>query len=151
MSKSFRIKTTTDGTNKSIVLKLEQNYDTLEILSLKLSQDKLYRTFSSDYGVLIGRVLANDGLGIPNAKISVFIPISTTDSNNPLITKIYPFSKVTDKNITGARYNLITPKNLLIGTTGTTGIYGTFPSKQQFLDDDTYLEVYEKYYKFIFL
>lgn len=146
MDKSFRIRTTTDGTDKNIIIKLEQKYDTLEILSLKLSQDNLYRTFSSDYGVLIGRVLANDGLGIPNAKISVFIPISDTDSTNPLITKIYPYTKVTDKDSSGTRYNLLTPKIVSSGLT--TGVYGTLPSKQQFLDDDNYLEVYENYYKF---
>lgn len=138
--KSFRIQTNTDGNDTQLIVKLEQDYDCLEILSLKIQQDKLYRTFTSDYGVLVGRVIANEGLGVPNAKISVFIPLSLDDQSDPVISNIYPFTTITDKTSLGVRYNLITPRENVQA--------GTFPTKQQFLDNDVYLEVYEKYYKF---
>jgi len=146
--KSFRIRTTTDGKDKALIVNLNQNFDTLEILSLKISQDKIYRSFSADYGVLVGRVIANDGLGISNSKISIFIPISEDDKKNPLIQKLYPYEKVTDKNSNGVKYNLLTPRIFSGATSGDTYNIGSFPNKQQILDNDTYLEVYEKYYKF---
>lgn len=135
--KCFRIQT--DGSDKNLIIQLNQTYDTLDILSLKISQDKIYRSFSSDYGVLIGRVIANDGIGVPNVKISVFIPLSENDQQNISLSQIYPYTSVTDKDNLGVRYNLITPKNFP---------GGTFPSKQQILDDDLYLEIYENYYKY---
>jgi hypothetical protein len=138
--KSFRIRTTPGGEDKYLNIKLEQNFDYLEILSLKIDQENFYRDFSADYGVLVGRVIANDGLGIPNANISVFIPISDEDVDNSEIAAIYPYSDIHDKNRVGTSYNLLTPTSKMN--------VGTFPSKQQFLDNDTYLEVYEKYYKF---
>jgi len=138
--KSFRIRTTPGGEDKYLNIKLDQNFDYLEILSLKIEQEDFYRNFTADYGVLVGRVIANDGLGIPNANVSVFIPISDEDVNNSLISSIYPYTEIYDKNKVGISYNLITP---------TTDMkVGSFPSKQQFLDNDTYLEIYEKYYKF---
>ncbi len=138
--KSLRIRTTPGGNDNQLIVKLDQSFDTLEILSLKIQQSNIYRSFSSDYGILVGRVIANEGLGVPNAKVSVFIPISETDAENPAITQIYPYTQITDKNDQGVRYNLLMPVN---------GVeVGTFPTKQQFLDSDTYLEVYKKYYKF---
>jgi len=78
---SFRIRTT-PGVDKNINIALEQDYDFLEILSLKISQQDLYQSFCADYGVLVGRVIANEGFGVPNAKVSVFIPISNEDEKN---------------------------------------------------------------------
>ena len=65
------------------------------------------RDFNADYGVLVGRVIANGGIGIPNAKISIFIPLSDEDADNGEITSIYPYKTPRDKNYEGKRYNLL--------------------------------------------
>ena len=75
MSKSIRIRTT-PGEDSNILIKVEQDFDFLEILSLKISQQDLYTSFCANYGVVVGRVIANKGFGVPNAKVSVFVPIS---------------------------------------------------------------------------
>jgi hypothetical protein len=81
MNKSQRIWLDLNNPNsdKHLKVKLEQNTKTLEVLTLSLDTKDFYRSFNADYGVLIGRVIANDGIGIPNAKISVFIPLSEED------------------------------------------------------------------------
>ena len=80
---SLRIHTRVNGENTEsayVSVNLDHNYDTLEILSLKIDQKELYRYHVSDYGVLVGRVLANNGFGIPNARLSLFIPKNETTS-----------------------------------------------------------------------
>ena len=116
----------------------------LEILSLKLTQEEIYQPFCANYGVVVGRVIANRGFGIPNAKVSIFIPISDEDEKNLLIKNLYPFKTPYQKNNEGIRYNLLLSKptcNLNIGV-------GTFPSKEDVLDNETMLEVFDKYYKY---
>lgn len=105
--KTIRIRTTPGGEDKYIKIQLDQSVDQLEILSLKIDQDKLYTSFSSDYGVLIGRVIANEGKGVANAKISIFIPVNDEDKNNPRLNFLYPYKNVTDRNSQGVRYNLL--------------------------------------------
>ena len=195
-NKTIRLRTT-PGESQNIQLKIEQEFDTLDILSLKITQDEAYRNFCSDYGVVVGRVIANDGFGVENAKISVFIPITNEDQENPIISTLYPYTTVNDTDYQGVRYNLL-PKqgkrythyqtfpsgfnpnsdqynyqspfkgewvsaSWILETTNEDGtnVYsrevlltygpttptGTFPSKQEFLDNDILLEVYEKYYK----
>ena len=48
---------------KKSIVNLNQNYDTLEIMSLKINQENAYRLHTSDYGVITGRVLANGAFG----------------------------------------------------------------------------------------
>ena len=60
------------GKDKKVTVELTQDFDLMEILSLKFSQTQAYTSFCSDYGVVCGRLTANDGYGIPNAKISIF-------------------------------------------------------------------------------
>jgi hypothetical protein len=146
MSDSIRIKTTPNGADNYLTLKLEQDFDFIEILSLKISQDKAYESFCSDYGVIVGRVVVNNGFGVPNAKVSVFIPLSEEDKNNSTISGIYPFEKVTDVDRDGIRYNVL-PKESSIGNECYTPV-GTFPQKREILDNDDVLTVYCKYYKF---
>ncbi len=74
MSKSFRVRTEV-GKDKSVTFELKQDFDLLEILSLSLSQQDVYTRMCADFGVLCGRVIVNGGYGVPNAKVSVFIPI----------------------------------------------------------------------------
>ena len=72
MGKSIRIHTTPGGDDKYVSLKIDQDFDFLEVLSIKIRQEEIYRQYCSDYGVLVGRVLLNDGFGAPNCKVSIF-------------------------------------------------------------------------------
>lgn len=140
---SIRIRTTPNGEDKHIKVQLNQSFDFLEILSLKLRQEELYRVFAADYGVIVGRVIANQGFGVPNAKVSVFIPLDDNE-NNPEIRGRYPYKTVQDKNSGGVRYNLLEDTQQ-----GSCHVpIGTFPNKRKMLDNDVWLEIYDKYYKF---
>ena len=149
MSKSYRIRTTL-GQNNNGYLKvnvdLNQNYDFLEILSLKISQKDDYKNFCSEYGVVAGRVIVNGGFGVPNVKVSIFVPVQDNDLLDPVKSAIYPYTEPfpDQKNQNGIRYNLL-PKNQQ--TLDHTPV-GTFPKKREVLDDSTTLEIYEKYYKY---
>jgi len=143
MGKSYRIRTEL-GINKQIQVNLEQDYDFLEILSLKFRPEEIYPRSCADFGVITGRVIANGGYGIPNAKISVFVPISDEDALNPVISTLYPYRKVSDVNEDGYRYNLLPYIKQHAGHTPT----GTFPSINDVLVDNTVIEIYDKYYKF---
>ena len=146
MSKSIRIRTTPLGRDKFIKVKIDQDFDFLEILSLKITQDEAYERYCSDYGVIVGRVVVNNGFGIPNAKVSVFIPISEEDKSNNSISGLYPYQSVYSKDYEGVRYNLL-GKNFKDKDACYVPV-GTLPSKREVLDCDTKLEVFEKYYKY---
>src|SRR5210317_1416534 len=103
MSKSYRIRTKL-GVDQNIRVNVEQDFDFLEILSLKLRQEDVYSRFCSDYCVVVGRVVANSGFGVPNARVSIFIPIEEMDLDDPVISTLYPYKKPTDKNEDGYRY-----------------------------------------------
>lgn len=142
MDKSFRINTKI-GSDNVIRVNLRQDIDTFNILSLNINADTGYKTFTANYGIIVGRVVGNGGIGIPNAKVSVFIPLSQTDEKNPNIVTLYPFKTVTDIDSDGRRYNLL-PATYH----DTTHVaVGTFPTAQMVLDNDICLEIYEKYYK----
>jgi hypothetical protein len=143
MNKTIRIRTDLNN-DKNITLNLEQEFDFLEILSLKIKQEDVYRSFSSKHGVIVGRVIANSGFGVPNAKVSIFIPLKPEDENNEFLKTFYPYKNVNDKNFEGYRYNLLSNYSncdLVVPV-------GTFPSKDEVLDNDVILEIYDKYYKF---
>jgi hypothetical protein len=144
MPKSYRIRTEV-GQDKFINVKLEQDFEQLEILSLKINQSELYTRVCADYGVIIGRVLVNGGFGVPNAKVSVFIPLTTEDETNPIISELYPYKTLSDVNEEGYRYNLL-PKDPSYSTHAATG---TFPTRDEVLLEQSYIEVYDKYYKFV--
>ena len=143
MPKSYRIRTEI-GQDKYVNVKLEQDFEQLEILSLKINESDIYTRVCSDYGVIVGRVLVNGGFGVPNAKVSVFIPLSDEDELNPLISELYPYKNLTDLNEDGYRYNLL-PKDPSYTTHAATG---TFPTRDEVLLEQSYIEVYDKYYKF---
>ena len=98
----------------------------------------------SDYGVVVGRVLVNGGFGLPNAKVSIFIPLSSEDELNPTISELYPYKTLSDNNELGYRYNLL-PHDPSYSIHAATG---TFPNREEVLTDQTYIEVYDKYYKY---
>ena len=143
MSNSYRIRTT-PGVDKSLKVSIDQEFEYLEILSLKLLQDQIYTRQCSDYGVVIGRVSVNNGLGLPNARVSVFIPLTEQDADNPVISEIYPYRVVSDQNEDGYRYNLLPYVPSYNGHVST----GTFFDRQDVITDPTLVEVYDKYYKY---
>jgi hypothetical protein len=143
---TIRIRTTPNGGDKYLKVKLEQDFDFIEILSLKIGQEDAYRNFCSDYGVVAGRVIINSGFGVPNARVSIFIPIDDVDIDDPNIKGLYPYQVTSDKDSDGIRYNLL-PKTSETDNDCFTPI-GTFPTKREILDNTDMLDVYCKYYKF---
>ena len=63
VNKSIRLRTE-PGLSKNISVKIEQEFDTIDFLSLQITQQEAYRNFCSDYGVVAGRVMLNNGFGI---------------------------------------------------------------------------------------
>ena len=143
MPKSYRIRTQL-GINQNIPIVLEQNFDTLEILSLAIRPDDIYIRSCADYGIVCGRIFCNNGFGIPNARVSVFVPIEDIDTQNDYITSLYPYTNFTDINDDGYRYNLLPYTQSHSGHVPT----GTFPERLDVLTDKPLIQVYEKYYKF---
>jgi hypothetical protein len=143
MPKSYRLRTQL-GVDQTIRLNVEQDFDFLEILSMKLTQGDAYTRFCADYGVVVGRVVANGGYGVPNARISVFVPVEDVDLLNPIISSLYPYKSPAEKNEDGYRYNLLPYDQEYGGHTPT----GTFPNREDLLTRQEVLEIYEKYYKY---
>jgi hypothetical protein len=143
MGQSYRIRTEL-GITKTINVQLDQEFEQLEILSLKLQQEDVYTRSCADYGVLVGRITANNGFGLPNARVSIFIPITNIDESNPIISSIYPYKSPTDKNEDGYRYNLL-PYEKSYSVHAATG---TLPSRLDALTGSTAVEIFDKYYKF---
>jgi hypothetical protein len=143
MPKSFRIKTDI-GVNKTIPVNLEQQFDTLEILSLAIFPNDVYPRRCANFGVLCGRVFANRGFGIPNARISVFIPLDSVDEEDPIISVLYPYKRIEDFNEDGYKYNLLPYTQSHSGHVPV----GTFPDRNDALTNKSVIEVYDKYYKY---
>ena len=143
MPKSYRIRTKINE-DSFVRVNLEQDFDLLEILSLKLTQSEVYSRMCADYGVVVGRVMANGGLGLPNAKLSVFIPLTDEDEQDAIISEMYPFRDVNDKNDEGYRYNLLPKTQQHNRHTPTGSMY----SAEETISNPIKLEVYEKYYKY---
>ena len=143
MGQSYRIRTEL-GITKTINVQLDQEFEQLEILSLKIQQEDVYNRNCADYGVLVGRITANNGFGLPNARVSIFIPISPIDESNPIISSIYPYKSPEDKNEDGYRYNLLPYEKSYSAHAAT----GTLPSRLDSLTGSTAVEIFDKYYKF---
>jgi len=143
MSKTYRVRTQV-GVDRQINLQIDQDFEQLEILSLKVRSEEVYTRMCADYGVIVGRVVANGGYGVPNVRVSVFIPISEEDLQDPIISDLYPYQSLTDLNVDGYRYNLLPYEQQHTGHVPT----GTFPSKNDVLTNPALIEVYDKYYKF---
>lgn len=143
MMQSHRISTNI-GEDQLVTVELKQDYDLLEILSLKFSQQDAYTSLCSDYGVVCGRISVNNGLGIPNARVSIFVPQKEIHINDPVISLLYPYTSETDKDENGYRYNLLPSRQQHSGQEAT----GTFPDQIDILTREEYLEVYEHYYSY---
>jgi hypothetical protein len=142
-NKSFRIKYDKDNAVDHLTVKIDQEFDFMEVLSVKITQEDAYKLYSSSYGVLVGRVLANDGFGVPNAKVSIFIKNSNIDDTDKKDI-IYPYTTVSDKNADSIRYNLL-PANKINKCHQNVG---TFPSKRTLIDNDIQIEVFDEFYKY---
>ena len=140
-NKSLRIRTTINDTNQSLYVNLDQTYNTFEILSLKLNQEDVYKLHSANYGVIVGRVLANGNFGVPNAKISIFIQ---GDFENEKLSTLYPYTSTNSQNKNGVKYNLLPDEKV----DDCHQVVGTFPNKTYVLDNDVLIEVFDKYYKY---
>lgn len=132
------------GQDQKVVVDLKQEYDLLEILSLKFTQKDIYTSLCSDYGVVCGRVTANNGFGVPNARVSIFVPISEKDKIDPIISALYPYTDTTVKNENNYRYNLLPSAQQHGGHTPT----GTFFDQEDILTREEVLEVFENYYRY---
>ena len=146
INKSYRINTKIGNENTDEYITVDaglvQDYDTFEVLSLDIKSSDTYRLHNSNYGVIVGRVLANNGFGIPNAKISIFIEVDSEERFD--IGNIYPFSSSVSEDKHGVRYNLL-PNDRVDGCHQ---VVGTFPTKRYALDNDVILEVFDKYYTY---
>ena len=143
MSNSYRIRTQV-GVDTSLKVMIDQEFEYLEILSLKILQSDIYTRQCADYGVVVGRVSVNNGFGIPNAKVSVFIPLDSIDKDDPVISNIYPYSNLYDVNDDGYRYNLLPYKPSYSAHIPT----GTFFTRRDVLLSPVLGEIYDKYYKY---
>lgn len=145
MSGKKNIRIPISNNEKLVTFELKNDIDLLEILSLKFTQSDIYQSgLCSDYGVVVGRITANNGLGIPNAKVSIFVPLDENDEIDPVISEIYPYKFIDDKNIDGYRYNLLPKRKQHGGHVPT----GTFFDQEDILSAEEYLEVFEKYYTY---
>ena len=143
MPHSYRIRTNI-GVDKSVNLKFDQDFDFIEILSLKLTQAEIYERRCSDYGVIAGRVSVNGGFGLANTKLSVFIPLTNEDELNPIISELYPYKTLNNKNEDGYKYNLLPKSPEYLGHVPT----GSFFDRDEAILERSIIEVYDKYYKY---
>ena len=145
-TKSYRIRTDIGSklTDDYITVdaNLVQDYDAFDILSVSIDSIDTYKLHNSNYGVVVGRVLANNGFGIPNAKISIFI--SSDGEDGEKVRKLYPYTSSAGKDSDGVRYNLFPDEKV----SDCHQVVGTFPNKRYALDNDVILEVFDKYYKY---
>lgn len=140
-SKTYRIRTKLGSESESVInVQLEQTFDTFEILSLKLDQKNAYKLYQSDYGVIVGRVIANGGFGVPNAKVSIFIESEEDDEFTKRL--LYPYKSTMATNFDGIRYNLL-PDYV---DDACHQDVGTFPNKRLVLDNNDIIDIYDKYY-----
>jgi hypothetical protein len=142
INKSYRIRTDINK-DSNVLVNFTQEYETFELLSIKMKTENLYRLHNANYGVVVGRVQANGGFGVPNAKISIFIEVDQDNENAELLA-IYGYTDVFQTNSLGNTYNLLPDEQV----SDCHKKIGAFPSKRYLLDNDTYIEVYDKYYKY---
>ena len=144
-NKSYRIRTNVgDNVEEYLTIStdLVQDYDTFDVLSVSIKDSDTYRLHNANYGVVVGRVLANNGFGIPNAKISIFIATDNMADREERI--LYPYTSSISNDRNGVRYNLL-PDNKIDDCHQTVG---TFPNKRYLLDNDDLIEIFDKYYKY---
>lgn len=141
-NKTYRIKTNINK-DSNVLVQFTQEYETFELLSIKMKTENLYKLHNANYGVVVGRVQANGGFGVPNAKLSIFIEVDQDNENAELLA-IYGYTDVFETNSLGNTYNLLPDEQV----SDCHQKIGAFPSKRYLLDNDTYIDVFDKYYKY---
>lgn len=142
---TYRIRTRVGEDAPDVInLNLNQHYDFFDILSLHINQKNNYNMPLSGYGVVCGRVQANGGFGIENAKVSIFIPYNMMEYE-PKEFALYSYGDVNSSDrSTGVRYNLL-PSFV---DEGCHQDIGTMYGKDVLLDNDDIITIFEKYYKY---
>lgn len=143
-NRNLRVRANINGNENNVSLKLDQDIDNIDILSLSISTGNFYKYHTSDYGCLVGRVIANGGIGVPNARISLFVQADNNWLDENILSDLYPYTSVVTKNSDGIRYNVLPEEVVSKCHTPV----GTMPSKRMLLDDSNILEIYENFYKF---
>ena len=143
-NKTYRIRAKEGEEYVDVSLNLNQDIDMFEMLSLKITSKNFYKLHTSKYGCVAGRVLANNAIGVPNVKLSIFIAADDSTKSDSVLNALYPYTSTFDKNDDGVVYNLLTEEQ--INKCQKTA--GTFPSKRLVLDDNNVFEIFDKYYKF---
>lgn len=141
-NRTFRIRTGVNDGNPVISFNIDNSVEAYEILSLKITQKNAYRLMHSNTGVVVGRVLANGGFGIPNARVSVFVPYDGTGGIEKSV--LYGFASARSIDTEGIRYNLLDSYSV----DDCHQTVGTFPDKRYMLDDDNWVDVFDKYYRY---
>lgn len=142
-----RIKVDTNSDEKVVRVNLKQGINVLKILSLEINSEDAYQLHTSGYGVIVGRVLGNGAYGIPNVKVSVFIPLEDVDKEDAVISNDYPYATLQTKDSEGRKYNLLSNSDYS-GYDGNHKPIGSFPNKRQILDNNGEIEVFDKYWKY---
>lgn len=137
---SYRVRTNIG--DKVLNISLDSTCENIDVLSLRLKQSDVYKTYGGEYGIIVGRVVVNDGFGVPNAKVSVFIPVDGDADEH--IKEIYPYATANDINDDGIRYNTLPNEKM----SDCHQNVGTFPSKRYVLDNEDVIEVFDSYYKY---
>ena len=146
MGNNIRIPIDLANEDEQVVrVKIEQEFENLEILSLKITNSDAYRRMCADFGVVCGRVALNNGFGVQNAKVTVFVPVESADRERPEIMQLYPFETVNDSYPNGVRFNLL-PR--VRNNNPSHRAVGNFPDITDFSQYPQMVEVFEKYYKF---
>ena len=146
MERNIRIPIDFVKEDQKVTLNIEQEFDNLEILSLKITSADAYDRQCSDFGAIVGRVMLNSGFGVQNAKVSIFIPITEEDKLRTEITELYPFETINDTFPNGVRYNLL--PRVRNNKNPSHRAVGNFPDSSDFSHYPQYVEIMDKYYKY---
>lgn len=144
---SHKVNVNLNSGEKVVHVNLQQGMDFIKILSLELNSEDTYQLHTSNYGVVVGRVLANGSYGIPNVKVSAFIPLDNADKEDNIISTEYPYSTMQVRNMKGKKYNIL-PNSTFGGYDGNHKVIGSFPNKREVLDNNGQIEVFDKYWKY---
>ena len=97
MPKSYRVRTDI-GKDKKVTFELKQDFDFTRDFKPIINSKKTYTLeMCSDFGVVVGRVVVNNGYGVPNCKVSIFVPLDSEDEDNQIISQLYPYKQPFEK------------------------------------------------------
>src|SRR5574343_725404 len=144
--KIVRIPIDLNSDDQEIRINLEDEFQSLDVLSLNITSSDAYSRVKSDFGVIVGRVTTSQALGIQNAKINIFIPLTEEDKSRIEITQLYPFESINDTYPNGVRYNLFPRVRNKMNISHKA--IGNFPVLDDFSHYPQYVEIMDKYYKY---